>query len=231
MLHLSTRKKKRIYKLFLYAVLAVIILPFASIYFDLTVYGYKDFIPTNSNKPKIFQDSIKPDLVTYTSKSNYDNDSLFYFKYKDKYWILCWSTNHYQQTSIQNIVFLKNKTLKTKDLKSYTTYSPGGDCPISSNVCLRITDKENIVVVINGGKIAQKVISRKSIFYNLTCSTIGISSLTGYSDFKIGLSESFFSGNLVILKPLKRIYVVCMVPIIAENLKINDLATLLNMNY
>jgi len=211
-------------------VLSVIIFPFVLIFFDLKIFGYKDFIPTNSNLPNIFQDSVKPDLVTYTSKSNYDNDSLFYFKYKETYWILCWSTGHYQQTSIQNIVIMKNNTLKNKDLKSYTTYSPGENCPIITNICLKITDKENLILAINGGKIKQKVLSTKSLSYNLTCSNIGIGSLKGYSDFNIGLTESFYLGNLVVLKPLKRMYIIMMVPIIAENLKINDLTTLLKMN-
>ena len=125
---------------------------------------------------------------------------------------------------------MKNKTLTNKYLKTYFTSSSGENCPIITNICVGIADKENIILAINGGKVKQKVVSTKSLTYNLTCSDIGIGSLKGYSDFNIGLTESFYLGNLVILKPHRRLYVILMVPVEAENLKINDLTTLLKMN-
>jgi len=118
---------------------------------------------------------------------------------------------------------MKDKVLKNKNFKTYLTSSPGENCPILTNVCLTIDDKENLILAINGGKIKQKIVSTKALSFNLTCSDIGIGSLQGYSDINIGLTESFFLGNLVILKPLKRMYIILMVPAIGENLKINDL--------
>jgi len=229
MTYLSTQKQRRARKIFLYALLSVILFMLAKVYVDSRIFGYKDFIPTNSNKPKIFQDSINDYLTTYSAKSTFDNDSLFYFKYKNKYWILCWSTEQYQHLSIHNIVVMKNKALKNRPLKSYFSSSSGENCPIITNISLRIADKQTIILAINGGKIKQKVVSTNSLAFNLTCSDIGIGSLNGYSDFDIGLTESFYLGNLVILKPLKRLYVIMMVPIETENLKINDLTTLLKM--
>jgi hypothetical protein len=230
MKYLKSPVLQKIFKIILISGLSFTVIFVAWIYFNYKFFGYKDFTPTTYNKPNVFQDSIKPYLITHTSKRNFDNDSLFYFNYKENSWIVCWSSEHYKNLSIKNIIEMKDKSFGTKDLKSYFYYSLGNNCPIKIRCQARIDEKKSIVLAINKCVgIKQKILTKNMLAFNLKCSEIGIGSLNGFLDFDLEITKSHHLGNLVIFKSINRLYIILMIPIKEEDLNLIDLSRLLNL--
>jgi len=227
----NTYKIQRKVKVVLKALLLIFFLGLLWAIIDNRIFNYKDFVPYNNCKPKIFHDSIRNNIRVQTSMCNFDDDTLFYFKIKEKYWVLYWSSGHFQNLSVPDIIEMKEKNPIVEHFKTYCIYSLGGDCPFHFKAKVRLPEIKKFILALNGrSTVRSKVISEKFILYNLKCSVISIVSLDGYLDLMIEISGQRYFSNLLIYKSPNRFYILYMESLKDEDVNLTDLFEIVNIN-
>ncbi|MDD4602485.1 MAG: hypothetical protein PHF97_01600 [Bacteroidales bacterium] len=218
------------WKLLIIILFTILMAPLLLTYIDYQLYSYRDFYLVDQNqKPKIFRKEVADDLITIVSKKDFKNDTLFYFEYKNKYKLVCWILEQYNDIPLSKIEERLSLSFKTEDWKTYFIYSGGKNFPIRVSTLLRLPTTKKISLIFNScDSIREKIISQNYLLYNLKCNEIGLLTKENYGDLTLCRDDWSSFADFMIYKSKNKFYMLMLFSTTSSDVEPLTLLKLLN---